>query len=288
MGSLIQLLAAGVVTGMIYALIAAGYTILYTATAFVNFALGAQAMLGGYVVYVFFEGQPLWIRILLSVVISVLMSCLSWNVLYRHVAERHMLSAVIMSFGFSIVLAELVGILAGHQTLPARSPFGAGTHHWGPLSLSSHSLGVLVICTVLFAVLLFAFHSRRGASVRAMFQDNEMAEILGIRTNLVTTMLFAVSGIFAAVAGILTGPILSMSPTMGTRLALIAFVGAILGGLGKLSTALAGGILLGVLEALFAGYVSADYRTTLVFAVFVLVLVIRPVGIFGTVAKVKV
>lgn len=288
MSTLIQLLTAGIVTGMIYALIAAGYTVLYTATGFVNFALGAQAMLGGYCVYVFFDEQSLAVRILLSVVVSVLVSTLSWNIFYRRVAERDMLSAVIMSFGFSIVLAELVRILAGNSTLPARSPFGTGSHRWGEITMSNHSLGVLAVCSVLFALLLGAFHSRRGASIRAMFQDREMAEMLGVPTNLVTTVLFAVSGVFAAVAGILTGPILSMSPSMGTRLALIAFVGAILGGLGRLSTALAGGVLLGILEAMFAGYVSADYRTTLVFVVFIIVLVVRPVGIFGTVAKVKV
>jgi branched-chain amino acid transport system permease protein len=288
MNTLLQLLAAGIVTGMVYALIAAGYTVLYTATGFVNFALGAQAMLGGYIVYVFFDGQSLAVRILLSIVISVVVSVASWNLFYRRVAERDMLSAVIMSFGFSIVLAEVVRILAGNQTLPARSPFGNETRRVGELSLSNHSLAVIAICAVLFALLLLAFRSRRGASVRAMFQDNEMAEMLGIATNRVTSILFAVSGIFAAIAGILTGPILSMSPAMGTRLALIAFVGAILGGLGRLSTALAGGVLLGVLEAFFAGYISADYRTTLVFVVFVLVLVVRPVGVFGTVAKVKV
>ncbi|ODT97491.1 MAG: hypothetical protein ABS81_30080 [Pseudonocardia sp. SCN 72-86] len=96
------------------------------------------------------------------------------------------------------------------------------------------------------------------------------------------------SGVFAAVAGIFAAPLLTLSPYMGLNLALIGFVGAILGGLGRIGTAIAGSIVLGLLEAFFAGYVSADFRTALVYAVFVLVLVIRPAGLLGRVAKVKV
>lgn len=288
MSTFAQLLAAGLVTGVIYALIAASYAVLYTATGFVNFALGAQAMVGGYFAYVFFDDLPLAARIVISIVACTLISTLSWALLYRRVAERDILAAVIMSFGLSIVLQEAVRIGAGSSTLPAASPFGSGTRRVAGVALSAHSIGVVIVSTLLFAALLSAFRSKRGAAVRAMFQDREMAEMLGLRTNAVTLTLFATSGVLAAVAGILTGPILSMSPSMGTRLALIAFVGAILGGLGRLSTALAGGVVLGVLEALFAGYVSADYRTSLVFLVFIVVLIVRPVGIFGTVAKVKV
>lgn len=115
-----------------------------------------------------------------------------------------------------------------------------------------------------------------------------MAETLGVPTNRVVIYLFAASGACAGVAGILTAPMLSLSPHMGTRLALIAFVGAILGGLGTIRSAIAGAILLGLLETLFAGYVSSDWRATLVFGVFIVVLVVRPAGVLGRVAAVKV
>ena len=288
METFVQLIAAGLVTGTIYALIAAGYAVLYTATGFVNFALGAQAMIGGYLAYVFLPELPLIVRVLLAIVVSILVSVASWAFFYRRVAEKDMLSAIIMSFGFSIVMAEFVRIIAGGIPLPAQSPFGSGVQQIGILSISNHSIAVLVVSGVLFAALALVFRSRGGMSIRAMFQDKEMAETLGIPTNRVVIGLFAFSGVFAAAAGILTGPILSMSPHMGTRLALIAFVGAILGGLGRISTAIIGSIMLGLLETLFAGYVSQDYRTTLVFAVFILVLIVRPVGIFGSNTKVKV
>ncbi|TMR40634.1 branched-chain amino acid ABC transporter permease [Actinomadura geliboluensis] len=288
MSTLAQLLVAGVVTGAIYALIAAGYTVVYTATGFVNFALGAQAMVAGYFVYVFLDGWSLPVRFAVSVGVSLLIAMVSWTLFYRFVTERDMLAAVIMSFGFAIVLQEIVRLAAGTSTLPAPSPFGDGSRHWGAVAVSDHSIGTVAVCAVLLALLIAGFRSRRGASIRAIFQDREMAEMLGIRTHLVTTTLFAVSGVLAAVACVLIGPILSMSPSMGTRLALIAFVGAVLGGLDRTETAVAGGVLLGVLEALFAGYVSADYRTSLVFAVFVLVLVVRPAGVFRTAQKVKV
>ncbi|GAC1328871.1 MAG: high-affinity branched-chain amino acid ABC transporter permease LivH [Mycobacteriales bacterium] len=288
MAKLVQLILAGLVSGAIYSLIATGYAVLYTATGFVNFALGAQSMLAGYLAYIFFPGQPLVVRVLISVVVSALLAVASWSLLYRWAAKRDLLAAVIMSFGFSVILEELVRIKSGSASRPAPTPFGRGVHTLGPLSLSNHSIGVLVVSGLLFLALIRAFASRRGTAVRAMFQDAEMAEVLGIRTRRITNVLFAVSGVFAAVAGILAAPILSLSPFIGLNLALIGFVGAVLGGLGRVSTAIAGGLLLGLLEAGFAGYVSADFRSALVYLVFVVVLIVRPVGLLGRVARVKV
>jgi len=288
METFVLLVAGGLVTGAIYALISAGYAVLYTATGFVNFALGAQAMVAGYLTYAAFDSLPIVVRALIALVVSVLISMLSWVLIYRKVAEKDMLAAVIMSFGFSIVLAEIVQLIAGGIPLPARSPFGSATQQVGLLSISNHSIAVLVTSLVLFGVLALIFSSRGGTTIRAMFQDKEMAETLGVPTNRVVIGLFALSGVFAGAAGILTAPILSLSPQMGTRLALIAFVGAILGGLGRISSAIIGAVILGLLETFFAGYVSQDWRATLVFGVFILVLVVRPVGILGRSEKVKV
>ncbi|MFT4286980.1 branched-chain amino acid ABC transporter permease [Nocardioides sp.] len=288
METFVLLAAGGLVTGAIYALISAGYAVLYTATGFVNFALGAQAMVAGYLTYAAFDSLPVVVRALIALVVSVLISVLSWVLIYRKVAEKDMLAAVIMSFGFSIVLAEIVQLVAGGIPRPARSPFGSGTQQLGLLSISNHSIAVLVTSLVLFGVLALIFSSRGGTTIRAMFQDKEMAETLGVPTNRVVIGLFALSGVFAGAAGILTAPILSLSPQMGTRLALIAFVGAILGGLGRISSAIVGAVILGLLETFFAGYVSQDWRATLVFGVFILVLVVRPVGILGRSEKVKV
>lgn len=288
METFVLLVLAGLVTGCIYALISAGYAVLYTATGFVNFALGAQAMVAGYLTYAFLEGSPIVLRMAIAIVGSVVLSVLSWVLFYRKVAEQNMLAAVIMSFGFSIVLAEVVQLLAGGIPRPARSPFGSGGHQVGPLSISNHSLAVLLASAAVFTVLALIMASRGGATIRAIFQDREMAETLGVPTNRVVIYLFAASGACAGVAGILTAPMLSLSPHMGTRLALIAFVGAILGGLGTIRSAIAGAILLGLLETLFAGYVSSDWRATLVFGVFIVVLVVRPAGVLGRVAAVKV
>lgn len=288
METFVLLVAGGLMTGCIYALIAAGYAVLYTATGFVNFALGAQAMVAGYITYAGFESTPFLVRALIAVVASVALSVLSWTLFYCRVSEQDMLAAVIMSFGFSIVLAEVVQLIAGGVPLPARSPAGSDRHELGPLSISNHSITVLVVSTLLFALLALVMSSRGGATVRAMFQDREMAETLGVPTNRVTIALFAASGVFAGFAGILAAPILSLSPHMGTRLALIAFVGAILGGLGSIRSAILGAIILGLLETFFAGYISPDWRATLVFGVFVVILVVKPAGVLGRVAAVKV
>lgn len=288
MDKLLQLLVAGLVTGSIYSMIATGYAVLYTATGFVNFALGAQAMVGGYLTYLVLPGLPLPLRALIAIVACAALSALSWTFAYRRAARRDLLAAVIMSFGVSVILGELVRLRFGTESLRAVSPFGRDVQEWGPVTIANHSIGVLAVSATLFTVLIYGFASRRGAVVRAMFQDAEMAQVLGIRTERVTSTLFALAGAYTAVAGILAGPVLSLSPTMGLNLALIGFIGAILGGLGRVSTAIAGGLLLGVLEVSFAGYVSADYRSALVFLVFVLVVIARPAGLLGKVVRVKV
>lgn len=288
MDKLLQLASAGIVTGCVYSLIATGYAVLYTATGFVNFALGAQAMVGGYVAYILLPDLPLWLQLATAIATGALLSVASWKLLYSKAAKRDMLAAVMMTFGFSVVIQEVVRIRYGGSSLRAPSPFGRDVQNWGMLTISNHSLGVLVISGLLFLVLIRGFASRRGAAIRAMFQDQEMAEVLGIRTARVTNLLFAVSGAFAAAAGILAAPILSLSPFMGLELALVGFVGAVLGGLGRVSTAIAGGLVLGLFEAGFAGYVSSDYRSALVYVTFVAVLIARPVGLFGKIARAKV
>lgn len=288
MDTVIHLVIAGLVTGCAYGLVATGYAVVYTATGFVNFALGAQAMLGGYVAYVFLPGLPQWLRIVLALVTGAVVSVLSWNLLYRWVARRAMLGAVIMSFALAIVVEEIVRLGAGSMNVPAPSPFGRGGLAWGGVTLSAHQIGVLAVSALLFTGLVLTLGSSRGAAVRAMFQDAEAAEVIGIRTQRLTTVLFAVGGVFASAAGILVAPLLTLSPYMGLSLALVGFVGAILGGLGDIGTAIVGSLLLGLLEAFFAGYVSADFRTALVYAVFVLVLVVRPAGLLGRRVRVKV
>lgn len=288
METFVLLLAGGLVAGAIYALVAAGYAVLYTATGFVNFALGAQAMISGYLTYAAFSDLPVVVRIVIALAASVALSVLSWVLVYRRVTEKDMMAGVIMSFGFSIVLAEVVQLIAGGIPRPARSLVGSSAQSLGPLSISSHSITVLVVSALLFGLLAIVLSSHGGTAIRAIFQDKEMAETLGIPTYRATLWLFALSGVFAGAAGILAAPILSLSPHMGTRLALIAFVGAVLGGLGTIRSAIAGAVLLGLLEAFFAGYVSSDWRATLVFGVFISVLVLRPAGVLGRVVAVKV
>jgi branched-chain amino acid transport system permease protein len=283
------LLIGGLVTGCIYALVAAGYAVLYTATGFVNFAIGAQAMVAGYLTYALFPAQlPFLLRLLIALVVTVLISIGSWTFIYRRVAEKDMLAAVIMSFGLSIVIAQIVQTIVGGLPLPASSPFGLKTQDIAGVTVSNSSLGVIGVSIVLFIILGIIFRSRGGKSIRAMFQDREMAETLGVPTNWVVIGMFALSGVFASAAGILVAPQLSLSPDLGTNLALTAFAGAILGGLDRISTAITGAVVLGLLETFFAGYVSQEWRAALVYGVFILVLVIRPVGVFGKSAKVKV
>jgi branched-chain amino acid transport system permease protein len=279
---------AGIVTGCIYGLLATAFSVVYSATGLINFAIGAQAMLGAYVTFAYLADLPVWLRLALGVAVSAAVAAGTWQLLYRRLAGRDLIAAVIMSFGVAVVLEELVRISAGSASIQATPLVGRGVLDIGPISVSAHYIFILVTAALVFGVTLWQLGSGRGLAIQATFQDRETAEIVGVRSSRLILLLVLASGAISGVAGIIAAPLLSLSPGMGLQLTLVGFVGAILGGISRVSTAIAGSLCLGLADSLFAGYVSADFRTALVYGALALVLVARPAGLLGSVMKVKV
>jgi branched-chain amino acid transport system permease protein len=282
MQDFIQLVLTGLTVGVIYAGIAVAYSTIYSATGIINFALGAQAMLAGYMAYVWFPGVPFVVRAFAAVCFGALFSAAAWHLVYRFIYARHgALPTVIASFSMSIAIQEIVRIFATADVRRADSPFGETVWRFDMVSVTAHMVGVLIVGAVLFVVIAAAFQSRWALMAKAVFQDAMMARAMGIRTQRVVMAIFLISGACAAIAGVLLAPLVSVSPFSGLTVALIGFVGAALGGLENVEAAAAGGLVLGVIQALFAGYASSDFTNAFVFGLLVIVLVIRPSGLLS-------
>ena len=282
MQDFIQLLLTGITVGVIYAGIAVAYSTIYSATGIINFGLGAQTMLAGYMAYVWFPTVPFVVRALAAILFGALFSAAAWQFVYRFIFVRHgALPTVIASFSMSIALQEIVRIFSSADVRRADSPFGEFVLRFDTVSITAQMLGVLAVGIVLFTFIAIGFQSRWALMAKAVFQDTMMSKAMGIRTQRVVMAIFLISGACAAVAGVLLAPLVSVSPFSGLTVALIGFVGAALGGLENVEAAAAGGLVLGVAQSLFAGYASSDFTNAFVFGLLAVVLVISPTGLMS-------
>ncbi|GAB7006357.1 branched-chain amino acid ABC transporter permease [Nocardioides sp. AN3] len=283
MSELVQLLVAGVTVGIIYATIAVGYATIYSATGVISFTLGAQAMVSGYLFYVVLAPWPPLPSAVASVALGAITSLALWIVVFEPIFRREgAMPTVIASFAVSVVMQETVRILASADVRAAPSPFGESILRIRGVAITAHTLGTIAMAGILLAAVGLAFRSRRALLVKAIFQDRMMAQALGVKDSMIINLIFLVSGAATAVAGVLLAPLSSLTPFTGVYIALVGFVGATLGGITGVAASALGAILLGVVQSLFAGYVSASYTNALVFGVLAVVLILKPSGLLTT------
>ena len=288
MAEFAQFFFSGLTVGAVYALVALGFTLIYNASDVINFAQGEFVMLGGMTtVFLALAGVPLPVAALLAVVLSV---CVGFT-LYRFAIEpARGASAVVLimiTIGASIFLRGVAQIAfdKGFHSLPAifgNTPIRVGGAALLPQSLVVLS-GAVVIVTLLW---WFIDRTLLGKAVLATSVNRLAARLVGIDTRKIVGFSFAVSAAIGAVAGILVTPITLTSYEIGTLLALKGFAAASLGGIGNALGAVIGGLVLGLLEAFGAGYISSKYKDAIAFVVLVAVLFLMPQGLFGR-AKVE-
>ncbi len=280
-----QFLVAGITNGSIYALIALGYCLIQNATGIVNFAQGDFVMLGAMIMISLTQlfHVPVIPAFLLSMTATALVGMLLEQGPLRHSRNRDVLTLVMITVGASISLHGAAMLVWGKsaQTLPTiggETPIIMFNAAVLPQSLWILGLSVLVL------VLLYVFFHRTllGKAVRAAADNPFGAALIGISVRKLVALAFALSGALGAMAGILITPITSMSYDAGLMLGLKGFAAAILGGYGSTLGAVVGGLLLGVLESLGAGFISSAYKDAFAFVILLLILFFKPAGLFGS------
>lgn len=290
MTTFLSFLINGLSLGSLYALIALGFVIIYKASEILNFAHGAFLLLGAYVIARLEPSVGFYAAVAIGIVATALVAFVSEWVLFSRVRSAHVASLTIMTLGLDLIITTDLTRRIGSSVLSLGQPWGAGVVRVGGVNISENRLIAIVVAFVLIGLLFAAFRfTSWGVALRAAAEDGEAAALMGIRQARVGAVAWIIAGGLAAVAAVfLTGsPTPGLEPNLRT-IAFAAFPAAILGGLDSTTGALAGGLIVGVAESLFAGYNSSltflggGFSVVVPYAVMMLVLVVRPAGLFGT------
>ena len=288
----IEQLINGLRTGSIYALIAIGYTMVYGIAKMINFAHGDIIMVGAYALYFSISvlGLPVPVALLLTVIVCSVLGVLIEKIAYKPLRKAQPLAVLITAIGMSFFLQSSSLLIFGSTPIPFQSVIPNENIKVGPVIISSITLVTLVVTAVAMILLtLFINKTKLGSAMRAVSEDKEAAELMGINVNSTISMTFAIGSALAAVAGILyISQYQSMKPTLGALPGIKAFVAAVLGGIGSIPGAMLGGILLGLIESVSKAYISTELADAIVFGVLIVVLLFRPSGLLGKKRIVKV
>jgi branched-chain amino acid transport system permease protein len=287
-----QQLINGISLGSIYALIALGYTMIYGIIKLINFAHGDVYMVGAYIG--FFAITQVHISIvpalLISMVVTGILGILIERLAYKPLRSAPRLSVLITAIGVSFFLeyTTMYFVSPTPRTFPAVFDDVAWT--FGPLVINGQQVLILGITFALMAILTYIVQrTRLGKAMRAASFDTETAQLMGVDADKIISFTFCIGSALAAVAGVLVGVYYnSIDPLMGIMPGLKAFVAAVLGGIGILPGAVAGGLILGIVEAFVSGFLSSTFRDAAAFAILILVLLFKPTGLFGKNTREKV
>lgn len=283
MAEFVQFLVSGLTVGAVYALVALGFTLVYNASDVVNFAQGEFVMLGGMVtVFAVAAGAPLPLAAILAVCVAVAVGLLLYWLAIEPARDASPVTLIIITIGASILLRGAAQIVFDKQFHKLPSISGDVPVNLLGATIQPQSFWVLG-GTAVIVLLLYVFLERTvlGKAVLATAANKLAARLVGINTTTVMALAFGGSAAIGAVAGILITPITLTSYDVGTMLALKGFAAAMLGGMGNPLGAVAGGLLLGLLEAFGVGYISSTYKDAFAFIVILLVLFAMPKGLFG-------
>lgn len=283
MPELLQFLLSGITVGAVYALVALGFTIIYNASDVVNFAQGEFVMLGGMItVFASAAGLPLPLAALIAIIATAAIGVALNKLAIEPARGAPVVSLIIITIGASIFIRGATQLVFDKQI--HRFPAFSGDRPIliGGATILPQSLWVIAGALAVFVCLwLFFTRTLIGRAVLATANNRVAAQLVGINTNYVMTLSFAMSAAIGALAGVLVTPITLTSYDVGLALALKGFAAAMLGGMGNPKGALVGGLLLGVLEAMTAGYISSQYKDAAAFVVILAVLFAMPQGLFG-------
>ncbi len=288
----VQQIINGVSLGSIYALIALGYTMVYGIIKLINFAHGDIYMVGAYVSFfaVTMANMSIVPALLISMVVTALLGMLVERLAYAPLRHAPRISVLITAIGMSFLLeyGSMYFVSPTPRTFP--EVMGNLAYNIGGFVINGQQLLIFAITTILMIILTYVVQKTKvGQAMRAVSFDTETAQLMGINANRIISFTFGIGSALAAAGGVLVGVYYnSIDPLMGIMPGLKAFVAAVFGGIGSIPGAMAGGIMLGVIEALVSGFISSTFRDAAAFAILILVLLFRPSGIFGKAVREKV
>jgi branched-chain amino acid transport system permease protein len=290
MDIILQLVLNGLAVGCIYGLVALGFVLIYKTTELVNFAQGDLLMLGAFCCYMFvvWYGVGYWLAFALTLVLVALFGAVLDATVLRRVIGQPQFAVVMLTIGLGATFRSFASITWGSEIYTLPTPFSAKSTMLGKVNVS-HEYVSIIVGTVLLCAGLFAFfrHTRVGVAMQATSQNQLAAYYMGIPVKRMFSLIWAISAGVAAFAGVLLAPVSLIDVNLGF-IGLKAFAAAVLGGFGSIVGALVGGLTIGLIEMFAGTYLPQGFKDVAAYIVLLVVLVIRPQGMFGTVGRKKV
>lgn len=277
----------GISLGSVYAIIALGYTMVYGIAKMLNFAHGDVIMVGSYIVFIAVNqmGMPPLLAIIISMALCTLLGIVIERFAYKPLRSASSLAVLITAIGVSYLLQNLALLIWGADPKSFTSVVGLAPVQLagGRLIISGETIVTIVVSAVIMAGLIFFVNNTKmGRAMLAVSEDKGAAQLMGINVNSTIAMTFAIGSALAAVAGVLLcSAYPTLQPTTGAMPGIKAFTAAVFGGIGSIPGAFVGGILLGVIEIMSKAYISTQLADAIVFAVLIIVLLVRPTGLLG-------
>ena len=280
----LQFFVNGLVTGCFYALMALGLAMIFGLMNVVNFAHGEFYVMGGVVAYAFSNllGVDFYTTIVIAVAIMFAFGAVVDRLLIRPLRGQHLLSTALVTIGLSIFVLNTTLIIFGNAPQALETPFSREPIFLGSVVLTEGRIfAVLIGVVAMILIYILINRTKLGRAMRATFQQKEAAALVGVNVEAVYTSTFALGTAMAALAGVLLGAIFLIHPNTAELATLKAFVVVILGGMTNLGGVVAAGVLLGVVESLWGGFVSTGYMDVIGFVMVILILLFRPTGLFS-------
>ena len=283
----------GLSLGSIYAIIALGYTMVYGIAKMLNFAHGDIIMVGAYVAFCGLQywGLPPVLAILTAMAICTILGVTIEGLAYRPLRQAASLAVLITAIGMSYLLQNIALMIWGANPKSFPTTFINNTIlHIGSLSIASATLyTILANVAIMVGLTLFTAKTKMGKAMRCVSEDRGAAQLMGINVNRTISVTFAIGSALAAIAGVLLcSSYPTLQPTTGSMPGIKAFTAAVFGGIGSIPGAMVGGVLLGVIEILGKAYISTEVGDAIVFAVLIVVLLVKPSGLLGKPVREKV
>ena len=284
----------GISIGSVYAIIALGYTMVYGIAKMLNFAHGDIIMVGAYMSFCVtnYLGLPAVAGILVAMVVCTTLGIIIEGLAYKPLRGTSSLAVLITAIGVSYFLQNAALLLWGSapKTFTSVVTFAPIKLFGGQLTITGEVIvTILASVAIMVGLTLFTGKTRMGKAMRAVSEDRDAAQLMGINVNQTISMTFAIGSCLAAVAGVLLcSTVPTLQPTTGSMPGIRAFTAAVFGGIGSIPGAMLGGILLGIIETMTKAYLSTQFSDAIVFLVLILVLLVKPAGLMGKVVQEKV
>ena len=286
-----QWLLSGLTVGSIYALVAMGFSVIYSSTRVINFAQGGFSMLGGMLMFsLSVSGKlPLWLGFILAVLIVTALGAGFERIVIHPMKDKSAITVIIVTIGLSIFMTAIAKWIWGTDPVKIAAFSGDKPIRFLGASLVPQSLWVFGL-TLVAVALVFVFFNKTllGKGMRAAANNPDAASLVGVSSSTSSLVAWTIAAGLGAAAGVVIAPINFAQYSAGTALGLKGFSAAVLGGLGSAPGAVVGGLVLGVLEQITAGYLPSGYKDAVAFVILILVLLVRPQGLLGRPEEVKV